>query len=76
MHANKIKSPLLLIHGEKDSNVGTSVIQSERYYDALKSLGVTTRLIILPYEDHYYKAYESIMHASWEIDQWLEKYVR
>lgn len=76
MHANKMKSPLLLIHGEKDSNTGTSAIQSERYYDALKSLGATTRLVILPHEDHYYRAYESIMHASWEIDQWLETYVR
>lgn len=76
MHADRMKYPLLLIHGEKDSNMGTSVIQSERYYDALNSLGATTRLVILPYEDHYYKAYESIMHASWEIDQWLEKYVR
>lgn len=76
MHADKIKSPLLLIHGGKDSNVGTSVIQSERYYDALKSLGATSKLVILPYEDHFYEAYESVMHSAWEIDQWLEKYVK
>lgn len=76
MYANKMHTPLLLIHGEKDSNVGTSVIQSERYYDALKSLGATSRLVILPYEDHDYKVSESILHVAWEIDQWLNTYMK
>jgi dipeptidyl aminopeptidase/acylaminoacyl peptidase len=76
MHADKVKAPLLLIHGEADNNTGTFPIQSERYYNALKGLGKTARLVILPAESHGYQARESILHMLWEMDQWLEKYVK
>ena len=39
MHAEKMKTPLLLIHGEDDNNSGTYPMQSERYFNALKGLG-------------------------------------
>jgi dipeptidyl aminopeptidase/acylaminoacyl peptidase len=76
MNANKIKEPILLIHGEADNNSGTFPIQSERFYNALKGHGATTRLVFLPYESHGYAAKESILHTLWEMDQWLEKYVK
>ena len=76
MHADKVKSPILLIHGEADNNSGTYPLQSERYFNALKGLGVTTRLVILPKESHGYQAKESILHLLWEQDQWLDKYVK
>ena len=76
MHADKIKTPILLIHGEADNNSGTYPLQSERYFNALKGLGVTTRLVILPKESHGYRAKESILHLLWEQDQWLDKYVK
>ena len=76
MHADKIKTPILLIHGEADNNSGTYPLQSERYFNALKGLGVTTRLVILPKESHGYRAKESILHLLWEQDQWLEKYIK
>src|SRR5260221_12676996 len=41
--ANKIKQPLLLIHGEEDDNTGTFPIQSERLYAAVSGLGGTVR---------------------------------
>ena len=72
MHAEKVKTPLLLIHGEEDNNSGTR----ERYFNALKGLGATTRLVMLPKESHSYRAKESIMHMLWEQDRWLEKYVK
>ncbi len=74
--ANKIKAPLLLIHGEVDDNLGTYTIQSERFYSALKGNGATTRLVILPFEAHTYKAKESVLHGLWEIDNWLNLYVK
>jgi len=76
MHAEKMKTPLLLIHGEADNNSGTYPMQSERYFNALKGLGATTRLVILPKESHGYRAKESILHLLWEQDQWLDKYVK
>ncbi|XP_034579376.1 probable glutamyl endopeptidase, chloroplastic isoform X2 [Setaria viridis] len=73
MSANKIKKPILLIHGEDDSKV-TTAMQSSQFYDALKGHGVPCRLVILPFERHQYAARESIMHIIWETDRWLQKY--
>ncbi|MFT5724654.1 MAG: dipeptidyl aminopeptidase/acylaminoacyl peptidase [Bacteroidia bacterium] len=76
MHANKMKTPLLLIHGEADNNSGTYPLQSERYFNALKGLGAPVRLVILPKESHGYAAKESILHLLWEQHQWLEDNVK
>jgi len=76
MHADKMKTPLLMVHGVADNNSGTYPMQSERYFNALKGLGATVRLVMLPKESHGYRAKESIMHLLWEQDQWLEKYVK
>ena len=76
MHADKMKTPLLLIHGEADNNSGTYPLQSERYFNALKGLGATVRLVMLPKESHGYRAKESIYHLLWEQDEWLEKHVK
>ena len=54
--ANKVKDPILLIHGEMDDNSGTFPIQSERFYMALKGFGATVRYVTLPYEAHGYAA--------------------
>jgi dipeptidyl aminopeptidase/acylaminoacyl peptidase len=75
MHADKVKKPILLIHGAEDNNAGTFPIQSERFYHALKGHGADVRLVMLPNESHGYRARESVMHMLWEMDQWLEKYV-
>ncbi|NEV93426.1 prolyl oligopeptidase family serine peptidase [Psychroflexus sp. YR1-1] len=76
MNAHKMKTPLLLIHGQADNNSGTYPMQSERYFNALKGLGAPARLVMLPKESHGYAAKESIMHMLWEQDEWLEKYVK
>lgn len=75
-HANKIKDPLLLIHGQADENQGTFPIQSERLYQALRGLGATTRYVQLPYEGHGYRARESLLHVLWETSTWLDRYVK
>lgn len=76
MHADKMKTPLLLVHGNADNNSGTYPMQSERYFNALKGLGGPARLVMLPKESHGYRAKESIMHVLWEQDQWLEEHVK
>jgi dipeptidyl aminopeptidase/acylaminoacyl peptidase len=74
--ADKIKTPLLMIHGEADNNPGTFPIQSERLYNAIKGHGGTVRFVQLPFESHGYAAKENILHMLWEQDQWLNKYVK
>ncbi len=75
MHADRIRDPLLLIHGMADENEGTFTMQSERFYQALKGLGVPARLVLLPCERHAYRARESVMHMLWETEQWLARYL-
>lgn len=74
--ADKLKEPILFIHGEADNNTGTFPIQTERFYNAIKGHGGTARFVLLPHESHGYAAKESIMHTLWEMDRWLETYVK
>ena len=76
MHADKVDEPLLMIHGEADNNSGTFPLQSERFFNAIKGLGGTARLVMLPAESHGYAARESILHMLWEMDSWLETHVK
>jgi dipeptidyl aminopeptidase/acylaminoacyl peptidase len=75
-YAGNIKTPLLLIHGDADNNPGTFTLQSERLFQAVKGLGGRARLVLLPYEAHGYAARENILHMLWEMDTWLERYVK
>ena len=74
MHADQMNEPLLLIHGEADNNTGTYPLQSKRYYNALKGLGATVRLVMLPHESHGYRARESVLHVMWETKRWMDQY--
>jgi dipeptidyl aminopeptidase/acylaminoacyl peptidase len=74
--ADKIKDPLLLIHGEADDNQGTFPIQSERLYAAISGLGGTARLVMLPLEAHGYIGKESTEHVLYEMVNWFDKYVK
>lgn len=76
MNADKMKTPLLLVHGDADNNPGTFTLQSERYFQALKGLGAPVRLVLLPKESHGYAAKDNILHLLWEQDQFLEKYLK
>ena len=74
--ADKIKTPILLIHGELDNNSGTFPIQSERLYNAIKGHGGTVRYVVLPYESHGYSGKENVLHMLWEMDQWMKTYLK
>ena len=76
MSADMINEPLLLIHGEADNNSGTFPMQSERLFAALKGLGGTAKLVMLPLESHNYRARESILHVLRETQDWLRTYVK
>ena len=68
MSANKIKKPILLIHGEEDNNSGTLTMQSDCFFNALKGHGALCYLVILPFESHGHAAQESIIHVHLHVD--------
>ena len=74
--ADKIKTPILLIHGEADNNSGTHPIQSERLFQAIKGNGGTARYVVLPFESHGYSARESVLHVLAEMFEWADKYAK
>lgn len=71
--ADRIKEPLLLIHGEQDSNPGTPAMQSERLYQALAGLGSPVRLALLPLEGHVLASREAAGQVQWEMQNWLRR---
>ncbi len=75
-YADKIKEPILLIHGEADNNQGTYPMQSERLFAAISGNGGTARLVMLPLESHGYSAKESVEHTLFEMVQWFDKHVK
>lgn len=75
-HADRIKAPLLLIHGATDGNAGTHPMQSERMYAAVAGNGGTARLVMLPCEGHAYRARESILHVIAEMLSWAHRWTQ
>jgi len=65
-HADRIHTPTLFMGGEKDFNV--PVLGSEQMYEALRSLGVESRLVIYPGQFH------GITTPSYKKDR-LERYL-
>ncbi len=74
--ADQVNEPVLIIHGNDDSNPGTLTFQSEVFYEAVRGTGGTARLVLLPFEDHGYRAQESIEHVLWEQLRWFDMYVK
>ncbi len=74
--ADKLKTPLLLIHGTDDANPGTTPLQSMKLYEAIRGNGGTTRLVMLPHEPYLYTALESNEQEIYEMLRWFDKYVK
>jgi dipeptidyl aminopeptidase/acylaminoacyl peptidase len=74
--ADKIKTPILLIHGEADDNTGTFPIQSERLFAAIRGNGGTVRLVMLPNEAHGYRGKETMEHVLFEEIAWFDKFLK
>ena len=74
--ADKIKIPLLIVHGQDDANPGTTPIQSLKLYEAIRGNGGTARLVLLPHEPHWYAAMESNEQLAAELVRWFDRYVK
>jgi dipeptidyl aminopeptidase/acylaminoacyl peptidase len=74
--ADKIKDPLLIVHGEDDANPGTTPLQAEKLFEAVRGNGGTSRLVMLPHEPHWYAAMESNEQLAAEMVRWFDTYVK
>jgi dipeptidyl aminopeptidase/acylaminoacyl peptidase len=75
-YADKLKTPLLIVHGGDDANPGTTPLQSLKLYEAIRGNGGVTRLVMLPHEPHWYAARESNEQLVYEMLRWFDKYVK
>jgi dipeptidyl aminopeptidase/acylaminoacyl peptidase len=74
--ADKLKTPLLIVHGTEDANPGTTPLQAQMLYEAVRGNGGTVRLVMLPHEPHWYTAMESNEQLVFEMLRWFDKYVK
>jgi dipeptidyl aminopeptidase/acylaminoacyl peptidase len=74
--ADKLKLPLLIMHGEDDANPGTTPLQAEKLYEAIRGNGGIARLVMLPHEPHWYSAMESNEQELYEMILWFDRYVK
>ncbi len=74
LHADRIKTPTLFLGGERDFNV--PVQGGQQMYQALRSLGVDTQLIIYPNENHGITRPSYIRDRYERYLAWYDKYVK
>jgi dipeptidyl aminopeptidase/acylaminoacyl peptidase len=74
--ADKLKLPILIMHGEDDANPGTTPLQATKLYEAIRGNGGTARLVMLPHEPHWYASMESNEQLLSEMVRWFDKYVK
>lgn len=74
LHADRIKTPTLFLGGEKDFNVPIS--GSEQMYQALRSLGIETQLIIYPNEFHGIQRPSYVRDRYERYLAWYDKYLK
>jgi dipeptidyl aminopeptidase/acylaminoacyl peptidase len=73
-HADRIRTPTLFLGGDKDFNV--PLVGGEQMYQALRSLGVDTQLVVYPGQ------YHGITVPSYKVDRlqryldWYGKYLK
>jgi dipeptidyl aminopeptidase/acylaminoacyl peptidase len=75
-YADKMKTPILIVHGADDANPGTTPLQANKLFEAIRGNGGTTRLVMLPNEPHWYTAMESNEQLIYEMVRWFDKYVK
>jgi dipeptidyl aminopeptidase/acylaminoacyl peptidase len=73
-HADRIKTPTLFLGGEKDFNV--PIAGSEQMYQALKSQGIDTQLIVYPGQFHGITRPSFVRDRLERYVGWYDKYLR
>jgi dipeptidyl aminopeptidase/acylaminoacyl peptidase len=69
-----VTTPTLVLHGESDDRVPTS--QGYEYYHALKTRGITTKMVVYPRQPHGFQEPKFVLDVANRHLDWVEKYVR
>jgi dipeptidyl aminopeptidase/acylaminoacyl peptidase len=73
-HADRIHTPTLFLGGEKDFNV--PITGGEQMYEALRTLGVPTQLVVYPGEHHVFVRPSFVKDLADREFDWIDRYVR
>jgi len=76
LHAHEIDEPLLMFHGQADTNSGTFPIQSDRMFHAIKGHGGTVTLVKYEHEGHGYGARESVLDCVARMVEFFDRHVK
>jgi dipeptidyl aminopeptidase/acylaminoacyl peptidase len=74
LHADRVTTPLLVLHWEADRRVPT--YQGRELYEALAARGKTTRMVTYPGSGHFPSLWEQRRDVFREIAGWLARYNR
>jgi dipeptidyl aminopeptidase/acylaminoacyl peptidase len=72
-YAKNFKTPMLIIHGEMDYRV--PYVNGTALYQILQSMGVPSRLVIFPNENHWVLTPQNAIYWHWEMQSWLSRYI-
>jgi dipeptidyl aminopeptidase/acylaminoacyl peptidase len=72
-YAKNFKSPMLVIHGELDYRV--PYVNGTALYGVYQSMGLPSRLVIFPNENHWVLSPQNSLRWNWEVQTWLSRYL-
>jgi dipeptidyl aminopeptidase/acylaminoacyl peptidase len=72
-YAKNFKTPMLILHGELDYRVPYG--QGLSLYGILQSMGVPSRLVIFPNENHWILSPQNAIYWNYEVQNWLARYI-
>jgi dipeptidyl aminopeptidase/acylaminoacyl peptidase len=72
-YAKNFKTPMLIVHGELDYRV--PYVNGTALYAILQAMGVPSRLVIYPNENHWILSPQNAIHWNWEVQSWLQRYI-
>ncbi len=72
-YARNFKSPTLILHGELDYRVPYG--NGLELYGVLQGMGVPSRLVVYPNENHWILSPQNAIYWHWEMQDWLRRYI-
>lgn len=72
-YAKNFKTPMLIIHGEKDYRV--PYVNGTALYGIYQAMGLPARLVIYPDENHWILTPQNSLHWNWEFQSWLARWI-
>jgi dipeptidyl aminopeptidase/acylaminoacyl peptidase len=72
-HARNFKTPMLITAGMRDYRVPYG--NTLELYGILQSMGVPSRLVLFPEENHWILTPQNSIYWNWEFQTWLARYI-